>query len=64
MVLIFSMSLSGQNSTRTDWRKEKAIHASSVNIYIQGGENSEPKLSSTQLHILVPQGTCMPLFAA
>jgi len=39
-----------------DWRKEKALHASSANMYIQGGENPEPKLSSSQLHIPVSQG--------
>lgn len=39
-----------------DWRKEKTLHASSANMYIQGGENPEPKLSSSQLHMPVPQG--------
>ncbi|KAH9299103.1 hypothetical protein KI387_030785 [Taxus chinensis] len=38
-----------------DWRKENTHHPSSTNMYIQGGGNQEPRLSSPQFHMPVSQ---------
>ncbi|XP_057813139.2 uncharacterized protein LOC131027165 isoform X2 [Cryptomeria japonica] len=38
-----------------DWRKEKAHHPSSTNMYIQGVGNQEPRLSSPQFQVPVSQ---------
>eukprot|EP01018_Ginkgo_biloba_P035661 Gb_36190 [translate_table: standard] len=38
-----------------EWRKEKSLHVSSTNMYIQGGGNQESKLPSSQFHMPISQ---------